>query len=211
MSDRSALALGLLPDQALHRSLLSSIVEAARAIFDAQASSIFLFDEQADELVFEAVSGQGEQSLIGHRFPSSTGIAGWVMVTGQPLALDDVTRDPRFSAEAAQATGYVPRAIMAVPLISYQQTLGVLEVLDRGPGGPGGARAMDMLGFFARQAAIGLDLFLHAQKAKTMLDDGAGDLSALSRLSAALDTAEPNHQHAALNLVSALAELLEST
>ena len=42
-----------------HRALLQSIVEVARAIFGAQASSIFLLDEDADELVFEAVAGEG--------------------------------------------------------------------------------------------------------------------------------------------------------
>ena len=42
-----------------HRALLQSTVEVARAIFGAKASSIFLLDEQTDELVFEAVAGEG--------------------------------------------------------------------------------------------------------------------------------------------------------
>ena len=80
------------------RALLQSIVEVARAIFSRAASSIFLLDEEADELVFEAVAGEGAGELIGRRLPSSTGIAGWVLVTRQPLVLEDVAERPALRA-----------------------------------------------------------------------------------------------------------------
>src|SRR6185503_7276895 len=53
---RSAAAAGVLGSEESHRELLQSIVEVARAIFKAKASSIFLLDETTDELVFEAVA-----------------------------------------------------------------------------------------------------------------------------------------------------------
>ena len=127
-ADRAAVAAGLLSGDELHRALLRSIVDVARAIFRARAASVFLLDGEADELVFEAVSGEGEESLVGRRFPSSTGIAGWVLVTSQSLVLDDVSADPRFASQAAESTGYVPKAIMAVPL-------GVGRTDARSPGG----------------------------------------------------------------------------
>ena len=122
--DRISVAAGLLPGDDLHHALLRSIVDVARAIFRAQAASVFLLDAETDELVFEAVSGEGEESLVGRRFPSSTGIAGWVLVTGQPLVLDDVTADPRFATQAAEATGYVPKGIMSVPLLVGERVHG---------------------------------------------------------------------------------------
>ena len=61
--------------------LLQSIVDLARATFGARASSILSLDEDANELVFAAVAGEGSDSLVGRRIPSSTGIAGWVLVT----------------------------------------------------------------------------------------------------------------------------------
>ena len=60
---------------------------------------------RTDELVFEAVSGEGEGDLIGMRIPSSTGIAGWVLVTGQPIVIDDLQQDPRFARQAAERDG----------------------------------------------------------------------------------------------------------
>lgn len=55
------------------RDLLQSVVETARAIFGAAASSVLLHDEDADELVFQAVAGEGEESLVGSRFPAGRG------------------------------------------------------------------------------------------------------------------------------------------
>ena len=132
MSDlRAAVAAGALGSEESYRELLQSIVEVARAIFGARASSVFLFDEESDELVFEAVAGEGAEELVGQRFPSSTGIAGWVLVTRQPLVVDELDKDPRFAREAAESTGFVPKGLMAVPLLHVDRTLGVLEVLDR--------------------------------------------------------------------------------
>ncbi len=78
MPDRlyAAVAAGVMASEEDFTRLLRSIVEVARAIFGAQGSSIFLLDEETDELVFAAVASEEEQFLIGQRFPSSTGIAG---------------------------------------------------------------------------------------------------------------------------------------
>jgi GAF domain-containing protein len=208
-ADRAAIAAGLLPGDELHRSLLRSIVDVARAIFRARAASVFLLDAEADELVFEAVSGEGEESLVGRRFPSSTGIAGWVLVTGQSLVLDDVSADPRFASQAAESTGYVPKAIMAVPLVSGERTLGVLEVLDRPSGERFTMEEADLLGMFATQAAVALDLLQRSRSARRLLAGGAedGDGSALTRLAAALESAEAQDREAALELVRAVERL----
>src|SRR5919202_3593452 len=128
---RAAVAAGVLGAEESYRALLQSVVEVARALFRAKASSIFLLDEEADELVFEAVAGEGAGDLVGKRFPSSTGIAGWVLVTRQPLVVEDVAADTRFGREAAESTGFVPKGLMAVPLLHEERSLGVLEVLDR--------------------------------------------------------------------------------
>jgi len=203
----AAVAAGVLGAEDAYRSLLSATVEVARAIFRAKASSVLLLDEDTDELVFEAVAGEGSGDLIGVRFPSSTGVAGWVLVTRQPLVIDDVTADTRFSREAAESTGYVPNGLMAVPLLAEERALGVLEVLDRS--GPAFTLAeMNLLGLFANQAAVGLDLLQRARKAKAALD-GEGDLAAVARIVSKLDGAENEEKRAAaLELMRALEQLL---
>jgi GAF domain-containing protein len=206
--DRAAVAAGLLPGDDLHRSLLRSIVDVARAIFRARAASVFLLDTGADQLVFEAVSGEGEESLLGRRFPSSTGIAGWVLVTGQPLVLDDVSADPRFASQAAESTGYVPKSIMAVPLVAGENTIGVLEVLDRPSGERFTMEEADLLGMFATQAAAALDLLERSRSARRVLSGAEEAESPLTRLAAALEQAEPEDREATLALLRAAEALL---
>ncbi|MFI1096045.1 GAF domain-containing protein [Streptomyces sp. NPDC020917] len=151
---------------ALQRRLLQSIVEVARSIFGAAAASVLLLDPADDDLVFEAVAGEGEQHLVGSRFPSGTGIAGWAMASGQPLAIDDVTDNPLFARKAAESTGYVPRSLMAAPLLCGGDCVGVLEVLDRDSRPRSDLGDMASLGLLATEMATVLELVVHLRAGK---------------------------------------------
>jgi GAF domain-containing protein len=203
----AAVAAGVLGAEESHRALLQSIVDVARAIFGAGASSIFLLDEETDELVFEAVSGAGQESLVGVRFASSTGIAGWVLTTRQPIVIDDLENDPRFARDAAEATGYVPRSMMSVPLLTDERALGVLNVLDRDEDVAISLAQMELLGLFASQAAIALDLLQRSRRAQLALE-ATGDLAPLARVASSLDALEGPKRAAGLRLLAALDDLL---
>jgi GAF domain-containing protein len=205
---RAAVAAGSLGAEESYRELLQAIVEVARAIFAAKASSVFLHDEATDELVFEAVAGEGAGELVGKRFPSSTGIAGWVLVTRQPLVVEELSQDPRFAREAAESTGYVPKGLMAVPLLHEERALGVLNVLDRPQQAAFSLAEMELLGLFANEAAIALDLLQKAREARAVLDDQGGQAAVVARFVERLADAEPERREAALRLLAALEELL---
>jgi GAF domain-containing protein len=205
---RAAVAAGVLKSEEGHQELLRSIAEVAQAIFHARAASIFLLDEETDELVFEAIAGEGSDSLVGTRFPSSTGIAGWVLVTRQPLVLEDVSQDPRFARDVAETTGYTPKGLMAVPLLHEERALGVLEVLDR-PARPGAVlEEIDLLGLFAGQAAIALDLLQAARRARIALEASGADLETVASLAAAIDGLEGERRVVGLELLASLDKLL---
>lgn len=204
---RAAVAAGTLGSDDQHRALLQSVVDVARAIFNAKASSIFLYDEEAGELVFEAVSGEGEDNLIGMRLPANKGIAGWVLVTRQSLAVDDLANDKRWASGAAeQRTGYVPNAMMSVPLLHGEDVLGVLSVLDPPEGTKFGITEMDLLGLFAAQAAIGLDLLQRARRAHSVLTDEGSAAAVVARVATALERREDD---AGLRLLRALEDVLD--
>jgi GAF domain-containing protein len=207
---RAAVAVGVVGSEETFRNLLQSVAEVARAIFGAKASSIFLLDEEADELVFEAVAGEGADTLIGKRFPSSTGIAGWVLVTRQPLVIEDVTQDPRFGKDVAESTGYVPKGLMAVPLLHEERALGVLEVLDRPQRSQFSLVEMDLLGLFANQAAIALDLLRRARLAEDVLGDSGGELAVVARLAATLESLEGERREAGVKLLASLEQVLRN-
>jgi GAF domain-containing protein len=203
---RAAVAAGVVGSDEAHRELLQSVVEVARAIFAARAASIFLLDEKADELVFEAVAGHGESTLIGMRFPSARGVAGWVLVTRQPIAIEDVASDKRFASEVAESTGYLPAKLLACPLLHGERSVGVIEVLDPPASRRVSAADLDLLGLFANQAALALDLMQRNRRAAAAVE---GEATSVASLAAAVDALDGPRRESAERLVAVLAELLD--
>ncbi|MGH3065211.1 MAG: GAF domain-containing protein, partial [Gaiellaceae bacterium] len=205
---RAAVAAGVVGSEDSFRALLAAIVEVARSIFGARASSILLVDEETEELVFEAVVGEGEDTLLGTRFPAGKGIAGWVLATRTPLVIDDVQQDPRFAKDVAEDTGYVPSGVMAAPLLHDERALGVLSVLDRPEQSLFSLKEMELLGLFANQASIAVDLLLRTRRAERLLDSDQGELGVVARLAAAVDALEDERREAGLRLLRDLSVTL---
>lgn len=206
---RAAVAAGALAARAGHRPLLQAIVEVARAIFGARAASVMLLDEDAEELVFEAVTGEGEDTLVGCRIPGNTGIAGWVAASGQPLVVEDVASDPRFAREEARRTGFIPKGLMAVPLVRDDRVLGVLNVLDRPERRRFSVAEMDLLGLFANQAAIALELLLQARRIEALLRASGDQLEAVAELAMRIDRLDGEQREAGVQLLADLARILD--
>jgi GAF domain-containing protein len=152
----------ILPDSG--NELLQTIVEAAARLFGAAASSIALLDEAEGMLEFRVATGAGAKEVVGMRIPVSQGIAGYVVMTGQPMAVSSVDEDPRFARETARKTGYVPRSILAMPLLYQDRPIGVIEVLDKIDAPSFGMQDMELLGIFARQAAVAIRASVHQQR-----------------------------------------------
>jgi GAF domain-containing protein len=144
-------------------ALLQSIVEAAARIFGGAAASILLVNEEKHTLEFRVAYGAANRDLIGMSFPLNHGIAGYVVMTGQPIAISDVQRDARFNRDFAQSTGYVPRSILATPLLAGERAIGVMEVLDKIDSASFGMQDMELLGIFAKQAALAIEQSQHMQ------------------------------------------------
>jgi GAF domain-containing protein len=151
---RSSVARSLQGD--VEQRLLQSIVDATASLFDAEGSSIALFETDPDRLEIRVAAGAQGAGAIGLSVKPTEGISGFVYSTGQALALTDVTSDPRFDLEAAEKTGYVPRSIATVPLLDDEGSVGVLQVLDKRGSPSFTLRDMELLAIFARQATTAI-------------------------------------------------------
>jgi GAF domain-containing protein len=205
---RAAVAAGALAGEEAQASLLQSIADVARAIFGARASSIMTHAPETRELVFAAVSGEGSGELIGRRFPDSRGIAGWVLSARQPLVVEDVASDPRFARDLADSTGYVPSGLMSAPLLRADRVLGVLSVLDRPEKASFSLSEMDLLGLFAHQAAIAIEIAGAARQARATLERAEPDLEDLAAAAELLGGLEGRQRERAAAFVYSLRELL---
>lgn len=209
----AAVAAQVLAATGARAELLQSIVRTAQAIYRAEASSIALLDPVARDFVFQAVSGQGSNGLIGSRFQAGAGIGGTVAQTGEPVLIDDLTRETRFARDIAEGTGYVPSAMMIAPLLSAEETTGLLYVLDRGDTGRPPLEELNLLVAFADQAALAIAVGEAAREAAALMEavDGrGGDLAQLAGLVRRLRGARPAQREAAANLIAGLDGLLEN-
>jgi GAF domain-containing protein len=113
-------------------AVLTALCEAAQIAADAAACSVSVLDERAGDLRYIAAVGAGADQILGTRLPIGQGIAGFVASSGQGISVSEVRRDPRFAQDIALSTGYMPTALLAVPIRHRDDTLGVLSLLDAG-------------------------------------------------------------------------------
>lgn len=209
--------------------LLTSLAETARRLFGAQACSLALLSEDGDELVYTTASGVGATGVTGLRLPVTRGIAGWVVQSGQPVAVSEVRTDPRFAPDVAGSTGYVPEAILAAPVVSQDEVLGVLSVLDRDSTRPGADDDLLLLQVFCDQAAIALETARSFRRVADVLlealssaagagtglaeslarADAEGDLVETAALLARLGRADGDARRLAVRVVTEVLDLVE--
>lgn len=110
--------------------LLSSILEVARRVMRAEASSLLLADTEGNLRLTVARGPDGESHDIDTIVPRGQGVAGWVLANGRSALVPDAYADPRFFREVDQQTGFKTRSILCVPLTRNGAEIGVLEVLN---------------------------------------------------------------------------------
>jgi Nif-specific regulatory protein len=108
--------------------VLTTILTAARRLFEAEGCSLALIDPTTHELAFVTMVGPAQVDAF--RLPLGQGIAGWVAQTGHGVVCNDVTQDARFFRGVDQQTGYTTRSLLCAPLQQYDSLLGVIEVLN---------------------------------------------------------------------------------
>ncbi len=137
--------------------LLQNILDSAVNILDCEAGSLFLVDDQTGELVFRVTVGPVAKDLLGQRLPPGDGIVGRAVSTRGPVIENDVKQSTSWSADSDERTGFVTRALMAVPLQIRDNVLGVIEVINRRDGLPFVDEDKALLTAFAGQAAVALE------------------------------------------------------
>jgi GAF domain-containing protein len=136
--------------------LLQLIVDATVSLFQAKAASIALFMNEPDRLEYRVSGGPESGDVVGMSVAPTQGIVGYVYSTGESVALTDMSQDPRFDRTIAEETGFMPRSVAAVPLVTEDQVVGVLEAFDKASGETFSVRDMEVLAAFGAQAGAAI-------------------------------------------------------
>jgi signal transduction histidine kinase len=112
-------------------TLLDRIVNLAADLNNAEEASILLYEPQKQQLYFQAFTNQDNSApMRGITVPSES-IAGWVALHRQPVIITDVHQDTRFFRNVENLIQFKTRSIVAVPMITQDRLIGVLEVLNK--------------------------------------------------------------------------------
>ena len=137
--------------------LLQNILENAVGILNCEAGSLFMIDENTDELIFKVTAGPVAKDLLGQRLPPGSGIVGRAVTSRGPVIENDAQGSlGRFSVTDKQ-TGFTTRALMAMPLEAKDAVIGVIEVINRRDGLPFVSDDQNLLTAFAGQAAVAIE------------------------------------------------------
>lgn len=138
-------------------AVLSAALQAVQEVLSAQASSIFLTDQETGNLRVYLADPEHQGSLKSIIQPRGKGLSGWVAEHGQPLLVPDAYQDPRFDPTADSKTGFRTRSVICVPLRVLGQDLGVLQVLNKQDGSSFTPRELVLLQATAALVAMALD------------------------------------------------------
>ena len=163
-------------------TLLQLIVNAVKELIGSQAAALLLYDQQRNQLYFEAATERlrSDDTYIG--IPLENSIAGWIYRNRKPLRLDETGNDPHFFREVDLITSARAASILGAPLLAKDKVLGVIEAVNKLQGGfdEQDERVLQAL---AAQAAIAIEntrLFKQSDLIAEMVHELRTPLSALS-------------------------------
>lgn len=172
------------------RELLTKIMSTATQVMRCETSTVYLVDEQTNELYFHIVQGDPNvgAKLQEIRLPMGTGLAGWCAQNNKTVMVPDTEKDPRFFKGADKKSGFVTRSMICVPMRLKDKIIGVLQVLNRTGDIPFNEHDVEMLENMANQAVSAIEnarLYENIQKVY---------LSTIEVLATAIDAKDPYTQ-----------------
>jgi len=169
--------------------LLQRVLESAVGILDCEAGSLFLLDEETNDSILKVAVGPVARDIIGLRVPAGRGVVGSAAEKGEPVIVNNTANDPRWFQKPDQKTGFVSRAMMAVPLRIKERTIGVVEVINKRSGAPFTDDDTTLLTAFAGQAAVSIENARLFNLTDQALAARVEELSAMQRIDRELNAA----------------------
>ena len=136
--------------------LLQKIMASAADVLAAETSSLFLVDETSGDLNITTATGESGEQVTRRQVPAHQGIAGWVVDNGEAAVVESPQDDPRFYAVMDKAIQFETRNMVAVPLKVRDETIGVVEVINKREGSFSETDA-ELAQALTNQAAIAID------------------------------------------------------
>lgn len=113
-------------------NLLSILISVTAELFNSKVCTFLSFDEERNELVIRAAAGMLEKDLVGKRISLEHTASGKAFITRKPVQLYDLSQaEDKFHKALAENLGL--KSMLAVPLVSRGEAIGVLNIFTAYP------------------------------------------------------------------------------
>jgi adenylate cyclase len=112
--------------------VLNALVEMTTTQLNAARGTLFLNDPATNELYSRVALGNIQREI---RMLNTSGIAGYVFTSGEPLIIHDAYSDTRFNRSIDEQTGFATENILCIPIKTIKdEVIGVAQVLNKRKG-----------------------------------------------------------------------------
>ncbi len=132
---------------------LEAVLQVVRGV---SAAMLLRDPDLPDQLVLVELVGPHTDQALTRTVTIGEGLAGWVTSSGKSQLVVDLARDPSIQAEYTALYGPDLRSVAAVPLIAFDEVIGVLEVINKDKG-TFDAQDLETLESLAGSAAISIE------------------------------------------------------
>ncbi len=147
--------------------VLAAVTRQVRELSHADLTTLALPEQDPRMLVISFAEGDGADSARGLVLPAERSLSGLVLATGEPLAIDDFAGDERTADVVRTAMGHIGPAVL-FPLGAAGDVRGVLTIGRHRGGMPFPEATADVVGSFAAQAGIALELAARRRDAERL-------------------------------------------
>jgi GAF domain-containing protein len=111
---------------------LEFVVSLLDDVVPSEAISACLYDINTDEFRFVALLGPGAQERRGEAVPRLSGLLRAALVhPGEPILVEDVSRDPRFDPGVDGRVGVEPASMAVVSVARHGHLSAALQLINR--------------------------------------------------------------------------------
>ncbi len=136
--------------------LLELVLERAMVVVSAEAGTLWLVEEDGCLVPFVA-RGPKADALKGLRLKPGEGLAGQVIAEKEPRLIKNIHLDASWAGRFDDATGFVTRSLLYIPLSGRKEVIGCLQLLNKEIEHYFTETDLDIVLAFAGQAAISLE------------------------------------------------------
>ena len=118
--------------ESLEDALRTSLGEVVKAV-GAEAGTIWFYNSSGDQRIYPSFI-IGGADLTGMSLSMGEGIAGTVVQQGKTTVVKDCQSDARWAGRFDEATGFVTRSMVCVPLINKYEVIGCIQIINKKDG-----------------------------------------------------------------------------